>query len=106
MVQRRDDAGVRRRDLDGGFRGLHLDDGLVELHLVAGLDEPLEDLALGETFTEVWQLEVTKRWHAGPSTRESGRRRQEGGRDRGDSPPRPGGWGRASKSRRPAAPEP
>jgi hypothetical protein len=57
-VQRGDDAGEGRRDLDRGLGGLHLDDRLVEGDGVTDLHHPLQDLALGEALSEVGQREV------------------------------------------------
>ena len=45
-------------DLDGGLVGHHLDDGLVLVDAVPLGDEPLDDLALGDAFPDVGQLEL------------------------------------------------
>ncbi len=57
-VQRGDDAGERRGQLDGGLHRLDLDDGLVDLDGVADRDRPLQDVALGQALAEVGQLEL------------------------------------------------
>ena len=57
--QRLHGAGVRRRQLDQGLGGLDLDDDVVDLDGVALLDLPGDDLGLGETLTDVGQLELS-----------------------------------------------
>jgi len=59
-MQLRHGAGPRRRDFHGGLRRLDLDDGLVQRDLVALLDQPTEDVGLGESLAQVGECEVTK----------------------------------------------
>ena len=54
----RDLAGRGRRDLDGRLVGLDLDERVVLGDLLALGDEPAGDLALGQPFAEIRQLEL------------------------------------------------
>jgi hypothetical protein len=53
MEDRGDLPGPLRRDLHRRLGRLHLDDRLVQLDRVTDLHQPLEDLPLGQPFTEV-----------------------------------------------------
>ena len=54
----RDGSARRRRDLDRRLVGRDLDERVVLGDLLALLDEPASDLAFGQSFAEVGQLEL------------------------------------------------
>ena len=57
-MQRRDDPGARRGDLDARLVGHDLDQRLILTHSLAGLHQPAHDLALGDAFADVGQLHL------------------------------------------------
>ena len=71
--QGRDHPRARRGDLDARLVGHHLDQGLALGHALAGLDQPADDLALGDSLADVGQLELEG--HARLPVRSSSRAR-------------------------------